>query len=75
MAYEFRAPGSDLDRYHYGWSVLSCLPGAMGNPLTAATGTVMRPATLRRYAEEAGFTSTEVLPLDTPYWRFYRLTP
>jgi 2-polyprenyl-3-methyl-5-hydroxy-6-metoxy-1,4-benzoquinol methylase len=72
---EFTAPASDLERYHYGWSVVSCLPGAMGDPGTAATGAVMRPATLRRYAQEAGFRGVEVLPLETPAWHFYRLTP
>ena len=72
---EFTAPASDLERYHYGWSVVACLPGAMGDAGTAATGAVMRPATLRRYAQEAGFRGVEVLPLETPTWRFYRLTP
>jgi 2-polyprenyl-3-methyl-5-hydroxy-6-metoxy-1,4-benzoquinol methylase len=75
VADQFTAPASDLERYHYGWSVVSCLPGAMGDPGTAATGAVMRPATLDRYAREAGFRSLEVLPLQTATWRFYRLTP
>jgi 2-polyprenyl-3-methyl-5-hydroxy-6-metoxy-1,4-benzoquinol methylase len=72
---EFTAPAPDLERYHYGWSVVSCLPGAMGDPQTAATGAVMRTATLRRYVEEAGFRAVEVLPIQTPIWRFYRLHP
>jgi len=72
---EFTAPASDVERYNYGWSVVSCLPGAMGDPDTAATGAVMRPATLRRYASEAGFGTVDVLPLDTDAWRFYLLTP
>jgi ubiquinone/menaquinone biosynthesis C-methylase UbiE len=72
---EFTAPASDLERYHYGWSVVACLPAAMDDPRTSATGAVMRTATLRRYAHEAGFRGVEVLPLDTPTWRFYRLTP
>ena len=72
---EFTAPASELERYHYGWSVVACLPAAMGDPRTAATGAVLRPATLRRYAEQAGFASVEVLPLQTETWRFYRLTP
>jgi 2-polyprenyl-3-methyl-5-hydroxy-6-metoxy-1,4-benzoquinol methylase len=75
VADEFTAPASALERYHYGWSVVSCLPAAMGDPRTAARGAVMRPATLRRYAREAGFTSMEVLPLETQTWRFYRLIP
>jgi len=70
---EFTAPASDRDRYEYGWSVVSCLPGAMGDPQTRATGTVMRPSMLRRYAMEAGFRDVEVLPIETDYWRFYRL--
>jgi hypothetical protein len=53
---------------------VSCLPGAMGDPQTAATGAVMRPSMLRRYATEAGFRDVEVLPIETDYWRFYRLT-
>jgi ubiquinone/menaquinone biosynthesis C-methylase UbiE len=72
---EFTAPACELERYHYGWSVVSCLPATMGDPRTAATGAVMRSPTLRRYAQEAGFRSVEVLPLETPTWRFYRLTP
>jgi hypothetical protein len=44
-----------VDGFHYGWSVVSCLPGAMGDPQTAATGAVLRVGTLRRYAREAGF--------------------
>ena len=70
---EFTAPASDRERYNYGWSVVSCLPDAMGDPQTRATGAVMRPSTLRRYAVEAGFRDMEILPIDTDYWRFYRL--
>ncbi|HEU4398076.1 MAG TPA: methyltransferase domain-containing protein [Actinomycetota bacterium] len=72
---EFVVPAPAQDRLAYGWSVVSCLPSAMGDPQTAATGAVMRPATLRRYATEAGFAAVEVLPIDTDYWRFYRLLP
>src|SRR5262249_29849618 len=71
----FTAPASDLERYHYGWSVVSCLPSAMGDPGTAATGAVMRPATLARYARAAGLRGVEGLPLPTEPWRFYRLIP
>jgi 2-polyprenyl-3-methyl-5-hydroxy-6-metoxy-1,4-benzoquinol methylase len=72
---EFTAPASELERYHYGWSVVSCLPSAMGDPDTAATGAVMRPATLRRYALAAGFREVEVLPIETGFWLLYRLLP
>ncbi|HTE71191.1 MAG TPA: methyltransferase domain-containing protein [Actinomycetes bacterium] len=72
---EFTAPAPEQDRYAYGWSVVSCLPSAMGDPETAATGAVMRPATLARYAEAAGFRNTEALPVQAEAFRFYRLLP
>ena len=75
VADEFTAPAPDVERYHYGWSIVACLPGAMGDPETAATGAVMRTTTLRRYATEAGFRAVEVLPIETSTWRFYRLFP
>jgi hypothetical protein len=33
----------------------------------------MRPATVRRYAVEAGFRDAETLPVEHDFWRFYRL--
>ena len=72
---EFTAPAPDPDRRAYGWSVVSCLPGAMGDPETAATGAVLRPATLAGYAGEAGFCHTEPLEVEAEDWRFYRLVP
>jgi 2-polyprenyl-3-methyl-5-hydroxy-6-metoxy-1,4-benzoquinol methylase len=72
---EFTAPASLKEQYHYAWSVVACLPAVMGDPDTAATGAVMRPATLRRYALEAGFQGMEVLPVEAGMLRFYRLTP
>jgi len=75
VADEFATPASEMERYAYAWSVVSCLPSAMGDPRTAATGAVMRPATLARYAEAAGFARTETLPVDADVWRFYRLVP
>jgi SAM-dependent methyltransferase len=73
VAEEFTVPATPLERIAYGWSVVSCLPGAMGDPQTAATGAVMRPSVLRQYALQAGFSEVEVLPIHTDYWRFYRL--
>jgi SAM-dependent methyltransferase len=75
VADAFTAPAPEMERYHYAWSLLSCLPGAMGDPETAATGAVMRLPILQRYATEAGFGTVEVLPIETETWRFYRLHP
>ena len=72
---EFTAPASIEEQYHYAWSVVACLPAVMGDPETAATGAVLRPATLRRFALEAGFSDLEVLPVKAGMLRFYRLAP
>jgi 2-polyprenyl-3-methyl-5-hydroxy-6-metoxy-1,4-benzoquinol methylase len=72
---EFTAPAPVPERHAYGWSVISCLPSAMGDPLTAATGAVMRPSTLRRYATTAGFRDIDVPAIDSGPFRFYRLLP
>lgn len=69
----FALPVTDQERYMFGWSVVACLPEAMGEPGSAGTGAVMRPDTVRRYAEEAGFGRFEILPIETNFWRFYRL--
>jgi 2-polyprenyl-3-methyl-5-hydroxy-6-metoxy-1,4-benzoquinol methylase len=67
-------PAEERERYAYGWSVVSCLPSAM-EPGSVGTGAVMRPATLRRYATEAGFADVQSLDVDDVEWRFYRLIP
>lgn len=73
VAESFTAPGDELERFMYGWSALHCLPVGMVAPPATGTGTVMRPATLRAYAQEAGFRDIEILPIDNDFWRFYRL--
>ena len=75
VAERFTAPGDDIERFNYGWSVLHCLPVGMLEPDSAGTGTVIRPDTVRAYAAEAGFRTTEVLPIEHDFWRFYRLDP
>jgi 2-polyprenyl-3-methyl-5-hydroxy-6-metoxy-1,4-benzoquinol methylase len=74
---QFTAPGNPMERLFYSISLFVCLPwgmaGATPEQPSAATGTVMRPATLRRYAQEAGFQSVEILPIEHDFFRFYRL--
>jgi len=70
----FTAPSDEIDRFMYAASVLVCLPGGLVDTPSAATGTVMRPETLRRYAERAGFERFEILPLEPGFLRFYRLS-
>jgi len=71
----FTAQGNDVEWMMYGWSILHCLPVGMTNGHNGGTGTVMRTDTLRKYAEEAGFRSVEVLPIENFFFRFYRLIP
>jgi SAM-dependent methyltransferase len=75
VAERFTAPGDDIERFNYGWSVLHCLPVGMLDEDSAGTGTVIRPDTVQAYATEAGFGSVEVLPIEHDFWRFYRLMP
>jgi 2-polyprenyl-3-methyl-5-hydroxy-6-metoxy-1,4-benzoquinol methylase len=75
VADAFTAPGDEMERLYYGFSILHCLPVGMVGEGAAGTGTVMRADTVRRYADEAGFRGFEVLPIENEFYRFYRLTP
>ena len=63
------------EAYFYGWSIFDCLPAGRAATSSAATGTVMRPGTLRAYAEAAGFTGFEALPIEHDAFRLYLLRP
>lgn len=73
VADQFTAPGDEVERFMYLCSVLFCLPTGLADAPSAGTGTVMRQATLQAYATEAGFGAVQVLPIEHPFWRFYRL--
>jgi SAM-dependent methyltransferase len=74
VADEFAPHADDLDRLMYGYSLFICLPDGLSHRPSAGTGTVMRPSTLRRYAQEAGFADLRVLEDGFGFWRFYELT-
>jgi len=71
----FVAPGDEIERVMYDYSVLFCLPNGLAEPGSAGTGTVLRPAALGRLAADAGFAGVTILPIDHPTFRFYRLDP
>ncbi len=71
---QFSAPADEVERFMYSASVLHCLPVGMAEQPSAATGTVMRPDTLREYATAAGFTDVQILPIHNDFFRFYRLS-
>lgn len=70
---KFAGRGDEIDRVMYGFSLFICLPDGMSHPGSVGTGTVMRPETLRGYAQQAGFADIEILSIDNDFWRFYRL--
>jgi 2-polyprenyl-3-methyl-5-hydroxy-6-metoxy-1,4-benzoquinol methylase len=73
VADSFTAPGDEVERLMYTYSVLCCLATGMAEQPSAETGTVMRTETMRAYAREAGFSDVEVLPIEHDFFRFYRL--
>lgn len=75
VAETFAPNGDEVERLMYGFSLFICLPDSLSSPPSVATGTVMRPSTLRGYALDAGFETMDVLPIEGfGFWRFYLLT-
>lgn len=75
VADSFIAPGDELERIMYGYSIFFCLANGLVDKPSVGTGTVMRPATLHGYATAAGFNGFTVLPIEHDSFRFYRLDP
>ena len=74
VAETFTAPGDDLERMMYGWSVSHCLPAGMAEQPSAALGTALRPATVAEVAAAAGFARCDVVDVDAGFFRLYRLS-
>jgi 2-polyprenyl-3-methyl-5-hydroxy-6-metoxy-1,4-benzoquinol methylase len=74
VADSFTAPGDEVERMMYGFSILHCLPVGMVEQPSVATGTVIRESTMRRYATDAGFQTVDVLPVEHSFFRMYRLS-
>jgi hypothetical protein len=71
----YAGPTHDDERRHHGWSLLHCLPASMAEPDSAATGTLIRPDTVRRYALDAGFSEVERLDVESDAFHLYLLRP
>ena len=69
----FEVPTSEMERFFYSFSTLHCLAVSMQDG-GVGTGTVIRAETVRNYAMAAGFASVDVLDVDHPQFRLYRLT-
>jgi 2-polyprenyl-3-methyl-5-hydroxy-6-metoxy-1,4-benzoquinol methylase len=68
----FTVPTNEMERFFYAFSTLHCLAVSLQDD-GAGTGTVIRADTLRRYATAAGFSAVDVLDVDHPQFRLYRL--
>jgi predicted O-methyltransferase YrrM len=69
----YAADGDPMERFQYGCSVLHCLPATRAERHVVAHGTVIRASTVVDWASEAGFEDVQVLDIEDPFWRFYRL--
>ena len=73
VAETFTAPGDDVERMMYGWSVTHCLPVARSESPSAALGTALRPDVVADLAAQAGLARCEVVDVDAGFFRIYRL--
>jgi hypothetical protein len=71
VAETFTAPGDQLERLMYAYSLFFCLANGLADRPSVGTGTVMRPDTFRRYAEGAWFARVSILPIEHEAFRFY----
>jgi len=75
VADTFHAPGDDIERLMYGWSIVHCLPVSLAESPSAAIGTVLRAEVMTELAGAAGFARVDVLPVNAGFFRIYRLSP
>jgi SAM-dependent methyltransferase len=66
-------PGDPTELFFATASVLWCLPQSRVTADCEAPGTVMRPAIFEAIARRAGWSGIDILPIEHPFWRFYRL--
>ena len=52
-----------------------CLPQGRVGPDPEPVGTLIRPAAMLDLARRAGYADGQILPIEHPVWRFYRLVP
>ncbi|MER7245100.1 methyltransferase domain-containing protein [Kribbella sp. NPDC000426] len=69
------APGDEVQRFLAAASTIWCTPQGLVDADSDVVGAIMRPDQLRHLAEHAGYSGVDVLPIEHPFWRFYRLNP
>ncbi|TDO43346.1 methyltransferase family protein [Kribbella sp. VKM Ac-2527] len=74
VAESFTAPGDEVERFMAAAGTIWCVPQGRIEADSEVVGPLdIRPAVMRRLAERAGFDDVEILPIEHPFWRFYRL--
>jgi SAM-dependent methyltransferase len=71
----FAVPGDEVQRFLAAAGAVWCLPQGLVGPEPEPVGTLIRPDILRDLAQRAGYARVDVVPIEHPFWRFYRLTP
>ena len=71
----FTAPGDEFERFFASASAIWCLPQGRVGPDPEPVGTLIRPADIRDLAGRAGDADVQIVPIEHPTWRFYRLVP
>jgi SAM-dependent methyltransferase len=71
----FTHPGDEVERFFAAASPIWCLPQGLVGPDPEPVGTLIRPDAMRALAAAAGYSAVDVVPIDHPFWRFYRLLP
>ena len=64
VADAFTAPGDEVERMFYSYSVLFCLPNSLAEAGSVGTGTVLRSSRMRGSASDAGYSSVSILPVE-----------
>lgn len=70
---EFQPGADETERFFHTVSVLHCLPVGLSTSPSVGTGTMIRPALVRAYAEAAGFADVRVVNVAHRFHRLYRL--
>ena len=70
---EKAAPADDNERRQLAVSVLHCLPATWAESDAVVNGTVLRSHTMTSWVRDAGFAGHQVLDIEHPFWRFYRV--
>jgi SAM-dependent methyltransferase len=71
----FTTPGDEVQRFFAGASAIWCLPQGRVGLHPEPIGAVIRPDDMRDLARRAGYSRVDIVPIEHPFWRFYRLVP